>query len=570
MSVLSLGLFGLVGATSAQVFNNNYYFPDPYYDITTVKATELVNEDEIITVGFAPEPNFNGKSDIVLVKTKSSNGNVIWAFRYGLENLDERGYGLTVSYDEKHVIVAGTAERQPEINETVPDWDALVMKIEISTGNVIWSARYGTYGNYQDLKMVERSNVNTTNRPTYMLVGSSSLPNLKSVLYAISIFDNGALQWSNIYLEASIIEPRINDFAYTMVQNHEQNFIVTGTRYEDFEPSKIFTIGINPVNGALSDKYIDYSIEGRDHYEGAICNIDLDGDIYYGLAFTTRKPDVENGVDEAISVAVLDKYREPVRAYLYWQEGHQYNNGLSIYQSTESPKWLDVYTNTFRSTYNPGFLNIEISGTVNYFLKYNASQFENNKYATAMEQTKYGYTAKALHNDGQYGFMLAGLKPTGKTECAEEQKMNQTDREIKFKYRPYDPYTFGEVAKREIKVNEVHGKKLTCDGMDGQVFKNNGATDDLSPLENSAFRVYPNPLNAHQGELKLDYNLGETQRVEITVYNALGQQTYYQAHTLVSGSNQLSLETNVLSSGVNLITVRSGGNLLYQEKVIMD
>lgn len=569
--VLSLGFACLAGNTYAQVFNNNYYFSPSdlpnYSDLTTVKATELVNEEEIMTVGYAVEPTSTGSiHDIVIVKTKSSNGAVIWANRYGLEGHDEKAFGLTVSYDGKHVIVVGTA--QSELSRT--DWNALVMKVEISSGNVIWSNQYGTGDEYQEFRMVQRSfDSFTTNRPTYTIVGSSTQPAQKAVLYAVAVHETGVLRWSNLYLENSAFDPLPYDLAFTMVRNWDKNFIITGTRYQDNNPTKIFTIGISPATGAMTDKYIDYNIDRRDHFEGGICTIDLGSasDFQgYGLTFTTVKPEVESGVDEAISVVVLDKNREPLRTYLYWQEGHQYNNGLSIYQNTEDLKALNVYTSTYRSRYNPGFLSTHIDGTVNYFYKFNVGE---SKTATAMEQNKLGYTAKALHADGDNGFLLARLAPSGKTECLEEQRMRREDRETRFRYREYFEREYGKEDKRTIKVEEVHGKMKACDGSFGQEFK----TDELvsSGVSGSdVYSMYPNPLTADQATLQLTCTVEDAQQVEITIYNALGQQSLRQLETLVSGLNQLSLDASGLSTGVNLVTVRSGGKLVYQNTVIKE
>lgn len=569
LSVLSLGLFGLVGSTTAQVFNNNYYFSPSslpnYSDVTTVKASELVNEDEIMTVGYALESALSTRHDIVIVKTKASNGAVIWAQRYGVTDLEERAYGLTVSYDGKHVMVVGAAQSV----DSRTDVHGLIMKVEISTGNVVWSANYGEGGYDQELRMIER----TYNGPfipllaTYTVVGSTTLSYSKSTLYALSILDNGAQQWGNIYQETTSISPVIYDFPFTMVQNKSNDFIVTGTRYEGNQPTRIFTVGIDPLTGNLSDKYISYSIENRSHYEGAICNIDLDGRIYYGLAFTTYKPEVENSVVEAISVIILDENREPRRTYLYWQEGHPNNKGLAIYQSTENLRSLDIYTSTYRNTLNAGFLNIDIGGPVNYFLKYNIRQGDN-KYATDMVQSKYGYIAKALHRDGENGFVLAGLVPTGKTECFEEERMLETNRDTRYEYHVYSERQFGRRAERDVRNEDVRYKEETCDGQPiGALEKTDLQTS--SALINT-FGIYPNPLGAEQTHFKLQYSLQEAKTVEITIYNALGELIHRQATVLAGGSNELVLDASALASGVNMLIIRNGETIVYQNKIIKD
>ena len=569
IATVSLVVLCLFGTAFGQVFNNNYYFsPNSlpnYTDVTTVKATQLVNEDEIITVGFAREPLNSSKNDIVLVKTKSNSGTVIWANRYGLEGLDEKAYGLTVSYDKKHVIVVGTAQNP----EALTDWNGLAMKIEISTGNVIWSVQYGKTGTYEELRMVDRSyNTLISFNPTYLAVGSSSDQNVKAILYGVSIFDfNGNQQWANRYLELSTFN-LVNDYAYTMVRNPDNRFFIAGTRYEVNKPSRIFTIGLNQFTGALSDKYVWYGVDEDRHSGGAICNIRTNED-GMGLAFSTFRPGVENGVDNAITVMRLDKNRKPKWINYYWQQSHKNNHGLAIYQSVEETELLNVYTNTFKSVNNPGFLALKDNdGDVKYFIKYNFNEQNNNKFATAMVQTKFGYTAKALHRDGENGFLLAGLKPSGKTECAEEEKMEVKRREAKFDSRDYNPYSFGAPERREIKKESVHGKAEKCDGTGGYSFRL--AQESLIETNEVVLesRVYPNPVASDQSTLTLEYTAPADQQVEIRFHNALGQQIYVKNVTLNEGNHVINLDATVLSTGINLVTIYADGEVLYQNKVV--
>ncbi len=568
ITLFAFTLFAL--ASVGQVFNNNYFFSpnsDPdYSDRSTLKATELVSPDEIMTVGYVREPGSNTRFDIIIVKTKSSNGAVIWANRYGLEDLDEKAFGLTLSYDKKHIIVAGTAQDK----ENPTDWNALAMKVEISSGNVVWSTQHGKAESYQEFRMVEQAYPGPffPSQPTYLFVGSTSIDNqLKSALYAAAIFDfNGARQWSNIYLETNLF-PKVNDLSFGMVRNNiNNNFIVSGTRYEDNLPSDIFTVGINPFTGVLTDKYIRYDVDQRNHYEGAICNVSVSGFTGFGLAFTSRDPGVASGINEAITVLLLNQDRKAIRANHYWQSGHPNNLGLSIYQSTLELKTFDVYTSTIRNTNNPGFLNVDLDGPINYFLKYNRSEFSNDKYPTALVRTKLGYTAKALHlNTNENGFLLAGTQPDGKTECAEEEPINRKEREAKSEAREYKEFDFGDDKKREIEKKEVNGKWAQCDGTGGGTFKN----DDIAGFESAVeFSVYPNPITSDESDLRIAYTIEESAMVDVEVYNSLGQMVFTGREMLNAGGDQLSLDASKLSSGMNMIILRSGNQVVYQSKVI--
>lgn len=572
-SSITLFAFTLMALGSiGQVFNNNYYFSpnsNPNYDDkSTLKATELVNSDEIITVGYVDESGTSGIHDMIIVKTKSSNGAVIWANRYGIEGLDEKAFGLTVSYDKKHIIVAGTGQNKDQPT----DYNALAMKVNISTGNEVWTTQLGKASSYQEFRMVEQAYPGPflPFNPTYFLVGSTSIDNqLKSALYAAAVFDaDGAQQWAKFYIENNIF-PQVNDLSFGMVRNNiNNNFIVTGTRYQSFNPSDIFTVGINPFTGVLTDKYVCYNVDERNHYEGSICNVKIDNFTGFGLAFTTEKPEVQNGIDRAITVLLLNQDRKVLYTNHYWQEGHKDNYGLSIYQSTLNLKHFDIYTSTIRSRNNAGFLNVDIDGPVNYFFKYNFNEVSNNKYPTAMVRTKLGYTAKALHlNSNENGFMLAGLQADGKTECAKEEKMERKEREAKFESKDYKEYEFGYYDKRDIKVKEVNGKWNECDGTGGATFKNG----EIAAVESSStFSMYPNPISSSQSELFINYNVEEAQTVELEVYNALGQLVFSGREALNAGGDQLTIETQKLSAGINMIILRSGDQVVYQSKVVKE
>lgn len=558
---------------NAQVFNTNYVFPSSsipdYQDRTTLKATELVNDEEIITVGFALEPTSNSKNDLILTKTKAANGAVIWANRYGLSGFDEKGFGLTLSYDKKHVIVAGTAEDP----DNPGDWNALAMKVEISTGNVIWATQHGEKDSYQEFRMVEQTFTGPffPSLPTYFFVGRTSIANqVRSVIYASGIFDfNGTEQWANLYIDAEL-HPNVNDLAFQMVRDNEnKNYMIAGTRYVSNQPSDLFTFGINPANGAISDKYIWYDVDEKNQYEGAICNQIISNFKGFGLAGTTRNPGVALGVDEAITVLWLNNDRSVLNAHYYWQEGHNSNKGLSIYQNTEELKTFDVYTSTTRNITSPGFLNVDVNGPINYFLNYDMDVNIDDFNPTAMVRTKYGYTAKALHANPQNGYKLAGLAPNGRTECAYEEKMDIKEQKFKFDSREYKDDQFGDDAKRKMEIIDIHGKWIFCDGSDGGPFKRS-IGESIETATAGTFSAYPNPLNSDQSEFTIAYDLEESSQVSIEVYNALGQRVFSNVETLNAGGDQISISSDLFSSGVNLVVLRSGSDIVYQQKVIKE
>lgn len=569
----SMALVCLCGTAFGQIYNNNYYFsPNSlpnYTDVTTVKATEQVNSEEVITVGFAREPLNNLRNDIVVVKTKATSGVVIWAHRYGLKDLDERAYGLDLTYNGKDIIVVGSA--QDKDNPT--DWNALAMRIELSTGNVLWSGQYGATGTREEWRTVEKVyGPFTPFAPTYFLAGSTSSNNQKSILYAGAIFENGSTQYLNRYDEV-FASNFSSDFAYTMVKNKENNFILTGTRYEDTQPSRIFTLGINPFNGSVSDKYLFYGVDTDNHYGGAIDELFVGNDRAYALAFTTGNPGVDNNVRSAITVMLLNEDREPKWVNYYWRDKHSRNVGLAIFQNQVEEKLLNIYNGTYKDDHTPGFLSVDLSdGDVNYFIKYNTAVQNNSKFATSMVEAtdfSFGYLAKGLHRDGENGFMLASLGEYGRTECADTDLMNKKERQPSVAKRTYNPSSYGTIRKRKLDKEQVHGKAEECDGTNGYSFRL-AATEATEIVETAeTFHAYPNPLARDGGNLQLAYTILTEKAVEVSVFNALGQQTALRNVALSAGSQVLELENNLLSPGLNLVTVRSEGEVLFQARIMM-
>lgn len=573
-----MALLCLCGTAFGQIYSNNYYFSSStlpnYRDVTTVKATEQVSSTENITVGYARESTSSFSNDIVVVKTNVSDGTVVWAKRYGVSGKDERGFGLDVTYNGQDIIVVGSAQNG---SGTTFDRNAFAMRLQILTGNVVWSNEYGTIGTGEEWRMIEKtyglsSSVEPA-APTYFLAGSSSTNNQKSIIYTGAIFENGTAQYLRRYQEV-FSSNAVHDFAYTMVRNKSRNFILAGTRYESTQPSRIFTIGISPLNGNVTDRYLFYGVGTDSHYGGGIDQLTFTRSAQeaFALTFTTSNPQVETGVSTAITVMLLNQDREPKWINYYWQKEHRLNYGYSIYQNAQDEKRLSVYTNNIKTRYNPGFLSLNLDdGAVNYYVKYNLQDVNDNKFATAMVETPNGYLAKALHRDGDNGFTLAALNAFGRTRCAGTELIEKKERKPSVAKRTYLPSSYGTTVLRKVDKISVHGKAERCDGTGGYSFRLAATNTDATEVVESeeTFHVYPNPVARDGGNLNLSYTLVSDRSVEISVFNALGQQTASRQVALSVGSQVLELENSLLSPGLNLVTVRSEGEVLFQARVVM-
>ncbi len=508
-------------------FNKNYSFSlNSYTDATTIKATELVNDGEIMTVGYAREEGAEEDvNDIVIVKTRQEDGKVLWARTYGLNGLDEKGFSLTVSYDQNHVIVCGSAQNRTFKN----DWNALVMKINISTGDVLWSSQVGEIDENEEFRMIERIHSDEDAvgvvSSSYMLAGSTSINrfDLPSVLYAASVNDNnGDVEWANYYADPNTVG-QINDFAFSMVKSDfTDEFVIAGTR-ETEGTSRVFTFRINPYNGNPGYWYTVMQVGDLNQYGGAICNAIWEGNstIGFALVCTSVNPEVEGDVNEAITVLILDQKGKSMYGGLYWERSYTGNRGLSIYQSAidNRQNTLDVYTNTFIEAYEPGFMNVDISGPVNYFYKYEDSEQFDDRLPTSMVQNQYGYTAKVL-NTNQEGsrFQLAQLDREGKTDCMREESMLYQHIVSNEELIAYEKTVSGRSSERTILANYFNTGARGCQSEKSARF--NSAQKISETNSSSRIRVYPNPAS---DVVKVSVEGESIENGNVTLMNTIGK-----------------------------------------------
>ena len=595
---MSLG----IGVVSAQIFNKNYLYKPTYQDLATVKATEQVNDREIITVGFIPENEISSseevytQNDAIIVKT-DQDGNVIWSLRYGLPNLDERAHGLDVTYDGKHVIVVGMAET-PVITPEPPSTrtrNVLAFKINIATGNVVWSNTYGTTDGTENGFMIEKvfsfpfNDVLENRVPAlYTIVGTATNSEAKDPfqrIYAVSIIDNGFQWWGKRYVAGGSGLPILYNTPFTFVRTPERNWMVAGTRWEINRPSNIFTMGINPFDGSITDKFVHYNVNNGYSNGGAITAVNDNLTTGYALAFSTyggfSSPEPDPLLwQNKITVLRLNKDRKPIWTNFYWQPENNANTGLSIYQA-RIPAFtalFDIYVGTTTNqTSKPGFARLNNNGSVNYFYKYNKfGLVRSNHNATAMVQSSTGYVQKSLYNrnnqDPDRGFSMAQTDFNGKTWCVDDEKLERREVKTEVESEAYEPVNYGVSQVRPLRVSRVEPIVTNCFFKVAEPAKTAEQMDADS--ESQAFdllsdvSVFPNPLEQNQDNFTLRYQSPGQQAVELKVFNTVGQLVLSERVNLNEGPNELNVDATGLSTGLNLVTISIAGQVLHTIKVI--
>lgn len=575
----SLTFLCLFGTAFGQGFHNNYAITstslDNYQSLPSVKSSMQVNSSELITVGFGNESPGSSFHDMVVVKTSIANGAVIWARRYGFPNIDERANALTTTFDSDGVVVVGSVE-DPIGNG---DLNAFAMRIDIQSGLVDWAFDYGGINSNEEWRMIEKTSGNT-----YFLAGSTVLPNQeKGMIYVGKIQADGDVLFVKRY---SNFPNQEENYVYSMVSDLNNNMILAGTHYwikwDGLPHSHIFTLPIDVNTGTPGTYRMHYSYERTSVIGGVIARVMNSKGIGYAIACTAVNPALPGwgfagDAESLIGVYGLKSDLSPNYARFLWRPNSQKNSGLVVFPNSDSQRilrTLDVFTST---TYLdnpdrafPGFLRLNASaGTLSSFVQYDDGLSEE---PVDMVKTPSGYVTKVL-NSGASSFTQARVGLNGKgVNCHEELAIRIVSSVGQGISKTYLRNDYGWLTQHSLPTASLNGTFQACGSTTMQSFRQ--ATEPValgdeaidSPI---SFQLYPNPI-AQEGEnLTLAYTTSVNKVIDISIFNALGQTTATVVKTLNTGSHQLEIEAAQLSPGLNLVTVRSEGEVLFQTRVVM-
>lgn len=580
---ISMALLCLIGPAIGQTYNNHYAISSTdlinYVSNPLNETTRPIDPETNITIGFAGQVDNPRSNDIIVMKTKAESGIVIWAKRYGLKNINEQANSFEISYDGKDIIVVGTAENK----DNPSDQNALAMRIGIQDGLVKWAAEYGMPGVYEEWILIEKSSKGPSiGIPTYFLAGRTLESNNSWKIYSGAIYDDGGAKFlksyaGNYWGNQGSTPP--SNFVSSMVQNKTGNFIIAGTTYESGGVGRLFTVGVNPSIGSLTDAYTTYGANNVTPFiniysSPSITKVSIGRVERYAMSFTVTFPQLGQNINSAIGVMTLKSNREPDWVNMFWDPEREGHVGVSIYQSITSPSNLDIFFETYaligqQLVLKPCFLQVnQNSGAGGFYFDHNSAGLEN-VLPISMIQTPSGYLTKSLVDYGDGGFYLAQLGTSGQTDCAGFGYMHHQSLQTettKFKYFPTD---HGTKQNRSVLVSALNAQMTPCDERVGHEFRLTTDEEGAEAEYSESFSLYPNPIAENGGNLQLSYTIATDKEVEIVVFNAIGQQTALQKVSFNAGSQVLELENSLLSPGLNLVTIRSEGELLFQDRVMM-
>lgn len=576
----------------SQVYNRNYSLTPVYKDKATVKSSVETTNGSIITVGSIAELSIStnpttAKNDAIVTKTDSL-GNHVWSVRYGVYNIDEQAHAVELTYDKNHVIVVGQAQI-PTISSSIPTvyrTNVLAFKINIATGNIVWSKTYGvTTGDEVGLmiKKLSFSNSSTVRFPGLYTIVGTSRPRTgldQSIkMYAVSIFDNGNVYWTKRY-GGGLGTSLIHTHPFTMTYTKTNNLMIAGTRYEINRPSEVYTVGINPLNGSITDKFVRYRVDKFGYVMGgAICRLKESYLGGYALAFTTSggASSSSSYSGRKITVMKLNSTRKPLWTKYYWQPGNSINDGIAIYEhvGATDPIYnnIDVFVGVSTSSVSkPGYMNLKPNdGSVNYFLRYNKfDQYASKHIANDAIKLKSGYALKSLFKGSlvqNKGFTIAKMATSGKTHCYTKEAMKELKVKTDVSTEAYYPVTHGIAFSKTLSKSGILVSVNSCYQFIPANKKETTNVEDVSLKNTNKVKAFPNPIEDNSA-LQVQYSSVTDGVLELKVYNALGAEVLLKKVEVTTGMNQIVLNTEQLTSGLNVLIISHDGEVISTQRII--
>lgn len=575
---LGILLFFASSAVSHAQYNTDYSIAQ-YMDEQTIESNVDIGKDELITVGtIVTGIGVDRHKDILLTRL-DKEGNVVWNVKYGEREINEIGNGVTLSWDREHVIVVGSYQKDPTIPEDeIRERFALVMKVRIADGAVIWNTLHGVADNDNQAFLVKRGSVDED--PTYIVVGRSDGDVDQSFerMYAFKIQENGAEIWTRRYylsynFPISAIHPT------SMVENKDGQFLVAGTRSEVNRPTQIFTIGFSTLDGAVTDDLFHYPI--NDVYHVSTVDIDRQPDGKgYAVSFTANDLKGEcvdaYGLDERvdrIGVMRLNEDRRVLWTNIYWEKEATNHNGLSIRFYKDE---LHVCVNINRKVrYNTsGFLRVRESDGAFIFC---------NTYHVPETLTDYGPLANHMirSNDdrayfiksiyAKWGFAMTKTDIIGRSICDRETELKVCRIKVDLKDEKCEAKKYGIYTFKDIPAKKIDYKIDPCDEIIGLAPENDTEQGSISakalPINQAI--IYPSPVTENQAIINLKFNteLLETPGT-VAIYSSMGQLIVSYDLIFMSGVNQFEFDAKQFPSGMYMVAITTQDEILDRVKFI--
>lgn len=548
-----------------------------YADPQTIESNVDIGENQLITVGTITVSEDGDRHEDLILTRLDKEGKIIWNIKYGRKDVNERGNGVTLSWDKKHVIVVGSIAKDADIaDEAALERFALVLKVRISDGAVIWNTLHGASNQDNQAFLVKRTT--GFDVPSYVVVGTSTGDPEQSFerMYAFKIKESGDEIWSRRYYLTDnfpfrAIRPT------SMVEDELGRFLVAGIRAEINRPTQIFTLGFRTSDGAVTKDLFHYPINDVFH----VSTVDIDRHPEgkgYGISYTAndlRGDCVEEfGIDQdidRIGVIRLNKDRKPLWNNIYWEKDATNHNGLSIRFYKDQ---LHVCVNINRKErYNTSAI-LSVKESNGAFIVCNTyhvpeTLFDYGPIGNHMIRSNddKAYYVKSIYP--KWGFAMTRADVTTKSVCDKRTELIRCEIKIDVKDQKCEAKEYGRYVFREIITKKVDFGEDHCEERAGinSTEDDNGSISNPQPINKAV--VYPSPIGENQSiiNLSLISDRDETPGT-IVIYNSMGQQVYTIDMVLINGENQFQFDAQRFSKGMYMVTITAGGELIDRVKFV--
>jgi len=236
-------------------------------------------------------------------------------------------------------------------------------------------------------------------------------------------------------------------------------------------------------------------------------------------------------------------------------DGGQYtwkrNTSVGGYQTTTNSAYIQFYNNTNDGDIDDLFMpQVDLTTITNPELKFD---FAYNYYddgtdifydsLEVMLSTDCGVTWNQLFLDGGPGLTTA-------TTFGNANAYTPVAAEWQSKSFSLNTYASSNAALVKFVARNHYGNNLYLDNIN--ITAAVGIQSVNGNIHN--MNVYPNPATS-QTSVKL--NVGAAEKVNLNIYNSLGQQVFTKAYDLTAGENKLDISTEKMANGIYTVSVSS-------------
>lgn len=481
----------------------------------------------------------------VWVTSVNNVGTVTLSRRYGVAGVNEQSSAIV-----RCPVPAGNNDHIIAANTIVAGVSNIWLFRISNAGVVIWSRRYFSGTNPLRAYCIKQA---AEPGERYIIAGSSDQD--KNIL-AFKIDAAGNLLWNQRYQGAVA---GISDIPKSMILTGN-NVFIAGNRINSAGARDIFTIGINPANGAINNNYKVIDNGGRNETNPFI-NFGNGGEIV--LTYT---------VPVTIGAVTQNRY-----AFNRLTAALVLIGGTTIYWDTLGLRGFThtIYRNAAGTGYDIGggaFYNSGATPNPIFFSVTNLGAFVAASHRRLWPTVPFNSTFMM-----QDQFVAANRYEHHNFKTVATQNSMSLMRDNSFCFTPtpllslglpatqtaFD-YTLASILSNtvyDVLNNPVTGNFATCAGAGG-AFRNGGAegsfgNEDL--VKGGAFKLYPTLIRG-SALVQAQFSLNADAEVQVRVYNLQSQLVMSRRDRGRKGMNTLGFDLSQLTGGAYFVEVYADGN----------